>query len=254
MRAARLILAAGALAVFALVPASAMAAAPARDAATENAVKRFPNQKAVSGFYKGKAVKYLDLGMVKLKPGNKVAPIWVVENGAAGQGNIIDVAPGDAGYTPLWKVVMVKFADGVTPRVLKSAAEVKSAQAAGDVTLKQTDIVVNCPVLGFGQKETIGFENGREVAYLDLGMVKLKPGNKVAPIWVVENGASGQRNVIDVVPGEKGYTPLWGVVMVKFAEGVTPRVLRSAAEIKAAQAAGDVTLKKTAIVVNCPVV
>lgn len=253
MRSARMMLAVGALAVFALVPAAA-SASPARDAATENAVKRFPNQKAVSGFYKGKAVKYLDLGMVKLRPGNKVAPIWVVENGASGQGNIIDVAPGDAGYTPLWKVVMVKFADRVTPRVLKSATEVRAAQAAGDVTLKQTDIVVNCPVLGFGQKETIGFENGREIAYLDLGMVKLKPGNKVAPIWVVENGASGQRNVIDVVPGEKGYTPLWSVVMVKFADGVAPRVLKSAAAIKAAQKAGDVTLKKTTIVVNCPVI
>jgi hypothetical protein len=254
MRVARLILAVGALAVAGLVPASAVAASTARENATEHAVKRFTNQKTVSGFYKGKAVKYLDLGPVKLKPGNKVAPIWVVENGAAGQGNIIDVAPGDAGYTPLWKVVMVKFADGATPRVLKSAAEVKAAQAAGDVSLKQTGIVVNCPVLGFGQKETIGFENGREIAYFDLGMVKLRPGNKVAPIWVVENGASGQRNVIDVVPGEKGYTPLWSVVMVKFTDGVTPRVLRSAREIQAAKAAGDVTLKTTAIVVNCPVV
>lgn len=254
MSAARMILALGALSLAALVPAAAMAAPPVQEASTAKAVKRFPNQKVVAGFYKGRAVKYLDFGVVKLKPGNKVAPIWVVENGAPGQGNIIDVAPGDAGYTPLWRVVMVKFAAGATPRVLKSASDVRAARAAGDVTLKQTAIVVNCPVLGFGQKEVLGFDDGDTVAYLDLGPVKLRPGNRVAPIWVVENGAAGQRNVIDVVPGDKGYTPLWSVVMVKFAPGVTPRVVRSAKEIKAAQAAGDVTLKRTTIVVNCPVI
>jgi hypothetical protein len=42
---------------------------------------------------------------------------------------------------------MVTFADGVEPYLLTSAAAVEEAVAAGDVTLEETDVVVNCPVL-----------------------------------------------------------------------------------------------------------
>ena len=75
------------------------AAAPARDAMEP--IRHFPKQKKTPGFYKGRTVRYLDFGPIKLRPGNKVAPIWVFTNGADGQRNVIDVAPGDRGYTPL---------------------------------------------------------------------------------------------------------------------------------------------------------
>jgi hypothetical protein len=84
---------------------------------------------------------------VKLAAGNKVAPIWAVTNGADGQVNIIDTVPGRKDYTPLWSVRLVTWKDGATPRVLKSAAAVKKAVAAGEVTIKSPGIVVNCPVL-----------------------------------------------------------------------------------------------------------
>jgi len=50
----------------------------------------------------------------------------------------------------------------------------------------------------------------------DRPLLQLRPdqaplGNKLAPIWTVTNGAAGQHNIIDTVPGEKGYTPLWQV-------------------------------------------
>ena len=239
-----------------LIPALAAAlvlpaAAPARDAMEP--IRHFPKQKKTPGFYKGQTVRYLDFGPIKLRPGNKVAPIWVFTNGAAGQRNVIDVAPGDRGYTPLWRVVMVTWADA-SPRVLRSAAQVRAATSAGEVTLKRTSTVVNCPVLGFGQKQTLGFHRGSTIAYYDLGPVKLASGNKVAPIWAVTNGAQGQKNVIDVVPGQRGYTPLWRVSMVTWADGVTPRVLMSAAQIRAAAAAGEVTVRRTDTVVNCPLV
>lgn len=228
--------------------ATAGPAAPAREP-----VQRFPDQKVVTGFYQGRTLRYLDLGAVKLARGNTVAPIWAFTNGAEGQNNIVDVAPGDRGYTPLWRVVMVTWSDGATPRVLRSAADVRRAASAGDVELERTATVVNCPVLGFGQKRTLGFARGRSVAYLDLGVVKLRPGNKVAPIWGFTNGAKGQRNVIDVVPGQRGYTPLWRVSMVTWADGVSPRVLDAAREIRAAAAAGELTIRRTSMVVNCPV-
>src|ERR687896_782884 len=109
------------------------------------------------------------------------------------------------------------------------------------------------PDLGFGQKRTLGFARGRTVAYLDLGAVKLRPGNKVAPIWGFTNGVEAQRNVIDVVPDQRGYTPLWRVNMVTWADGVSPRVLDAAKEIRAAAAAGELTIRRTTMVVNCPV-
>jgi hypothetical protein len=109
-------------------------------------------------------------------------------------------------------------------------------------------------VLGFDQPETLGFYRGQPVAYLDLGPVKLKPGNTVAPIWVVTNGTPDQRNVIDVIPGDDGYTPLWQVRMVTWKDGVTQRTLRSAEEVGSALAAGEVTIEETDVVVNCPVV
>lgn len=109
------------------------------------------------------------------------------------------------------------------------------------------------PVKTFSQDVTLGFYRGQVVSYLDFGPVKLQPGNKVAPIWVFTNGPEGQRNVIDTVPGRKDYTPLWGVRMVTWKAGANTRVLRSASAVRAAEQAGQVTIRAMPIVVNCPV-
>jgi hypothetical protein len=106
----------------------------------------------------------------------------------------------------------------------------------------------------FRQAATAGFYRGQTIEYLDFGPVKLKPGNKVAPLWSVTNGVEDQYNVIDVVPGRKGYTPLWGVKLVTWKEGVTAQKLTSAAAVRKALAAGQVTVKDAGIVVNCPVI
>jgi hypothetical protein len=90
-----------------------------------------------------------------------------VTNGAAGQHNIVDTVPGQNNYSPLWRVTTVTWKAGVKPRILKSAAQVHQAEAAGDVAIKQTATVVNCPVLGFGQKRITGFSNGHTIHYYD---------------------------------------------------------------------------------------
>jgi hypothetical protein len=230
--------------IIACILRASAAAAPAGD--TENVV--------VPGFFRGTTVRYLDFGPIELARGNTVAPIWVVTNGTARQRNIIDVVPGQDGYTPLWRVTMVTWKPGVMPRTLKSAAAVRAALAAGEASLRRTSTVVNCPVLGFGQQRVRGFVKGDDVEYLDLGPVKLRPGNDVEPIWVVTNGTEEQRNVIDTVPGDPDYTPLWAVRMVTWKGGVTPRTLRSASEVESARDAGEVTIEMTDVVVNCPVV
>ena len=114
-------------------------------------------------------------------------------------------------------------------------------------------VAADGPVKTFGQPVTLGFYRGEVVSYFDFGPVKLSRGNKVAPIWAFTNGADGQRNIIDTVPGRKDYTPLWGVRLVTWKEGVTPAVLRSRIAVQKAVAAGDVTIKAMPIVVNCPV-
>jgi len=227
-----------------VVAAPATAASPAK-------------QPVVPGFYQGQEVSYFDFGPIKLKPGNKLAPIWTVTNGASGQHNIIDTVPGKADYSPLWQLNMVTFKDGTTPHLLKSKADVDAAVKAGEVTVTQTSTVVNCPVLGFGQKKVPGFSNGHVIHYYDLGPVKVAPGNVVAPLYTVTNPVGAQQHNIteeNIAPGQTKYPPLWGIIKVTFKAGVKPSLLTSYAQIKKAQAAGQVTITKTPLVVNCPVV
>ena len=250
-----LLYAALALAVSAVAATAAIAApAPTRAGATHaTAVKK----KAITpGFYRGQAIGYFDFGPIKLKPGNKLAPLWTVTNAAAGQHNIVDTVPGQAGYSPLWQINKVTFKSGVTPYLLKSKADVDAAVSKGDVTVEATTTVVNCPVLGFGQKRVAGFSAGKVIHYYDLGPVKAASGNAVTPLYAPTNGVPGQHNITleTVLPGQTDYPPLWGIIMVTWKAGAHKTLLTSAAQVKKAQAAGELTVKKTSLVVNCPVV
>ena len=118
----------------------------ATGSATADRIRHFP-QNATEGFYRGQTVEYLDFGPIKLKAGNKVAPIWSVTNGPEDQYNIIDVVPGQKGYTPLWDVNLVTWKSGATIRKLTSAAAVRKALAMGEVSVKDPGIIVNCPVI-----------------------------------------------------------------------------------------------------------
>ncbi len=214
-------------------------------------------QPVVSGFFQGRTITYYDFGPIKLKPGNKLAPLWAVTNGAAGQHNIVDTVPGQADYSPLWQINMVTFKAGMTPHLLKSKADVDAAVKAGEVTVKSTTTVVNCPVLGFGQKKVAGYSNGHVIHYLDLGPVKVAPGNVVAPLYTVTNPVGAQQHNIaqeNIAPGQTKYPALWGIIKVTFKTGVKPHLLTSYAQITKAQSAGQVTIAKTTLVVNCPVV
>jgi hypothetical protein len=214
-------------------------------------------QPVAAGFYRGQSVKYLDFGPIKLKPGNKLAPIWTVTNGVADQHNIIDTVPGQADYSPLWQVSMVTFSSAATPHLLKSKADVDAAVAAGEVTVTKTPTVVNCPVLGFGQRRVAGFSGGHVIHYYDLGPVKVRSGNVVAPLYTVTNPVGARQHNITgetLAPGQTKYPPLWGINKVTFKTGVTPRLLTSYAQILQAKKAGQVVIARTSLVVNCPVV
>lgn len=214
-------------------------------------------QPVVSGFYKGRTITYYDFGPIKLKPGNKLAPIWAVTNGVAGQHNIIDTVPGQSDYSPLWQVNMVTFKSGTTAHLLKSKADLDAAVKAGEVTVTSTTMVVNCPVLGFGQKKVAGYSNGHVIHYLDLGPVEVAPGNVVAPLYTVTNPVGPQQHNIaqeSIAAGQTKYPALWGIIKVTFKAGVKPSLITSYAQIVKARQAGQVTIAQTSLVVNCPVV
>jgi hypothetical protein len=259
----RTLLLLGAAAASLLAPTAALATSSATlpgygPAGTPSAQERqtAAKQPIVQTFYRGETIRTFDFGPIRLKPGNKVAPIWTFTNGAAGQRAVIDTVPGQKTYTPLWKVSRVTWAAGKTPRRLTSADAVRTAAKRGDVTVRTTSAIVNGPVLGLGQKRITGSSAGRDIHYYDLGRVKVAPGNAVVPLYAVTNGVEGQHNVAGdtIASGQTAYPPLWAITQVTWKASAEPRLLTSYAAIRSAAAAGDVTLTKTALVVNCPLV
>jgi hypothetical protein len=211
-------------------------------------------QKVILGFHANRTIRYFDFGEIKLKAGNKIGKMWVFANGADGQLTVVDSVPASKRYTPLRRVYRVTWKDGASAHLLRSAAAVARAEQDGDVAIRATRTVVNATVLGFGQVRHAGFARDKVIHYYELGVVKLRPGNEVLPIWTFTNGVDGQRNIADVVPGTTAYPPLWGVVEATWEAGATPRLLRSHAAMMQAVQARELTLEKTSIVVNCPFV
>ena len=80
-------------------------------------------------------------------PAEALANVYSFTNSAEGQSSVFDNPPGTEGYTPLRQVNMVIWADGKTPRVLKSVAEIMTAKDAGELVVKATGIVVNMPFI-----------------------------------------------------------------------------------------------------------
>lgn len=136
---------------------------------------------------------------------------------------------------------------------MKRILVLSSAVVLAALALALPALAADGPVKTFSQDVTLGFYRGQLVSYLDFGPVKLKAGNKTAPIWAFANGDEGQRNIIDTVPGRKDYSPLWAVRLVTWKSGADVRVLRSASAVARAQRAGELTIKAAPIVVNCPV-
>jgi hypothetical protein len=247
----RAVLVASGVFVVALASVALAATLPQGGGTTQAAPKK---QKELTAFYRDRTVRYFDYGRIKLRPGNKLAPIWVFSNGAGGQRSIVDSTPGQKAYSALRKVNIVTWAADATPRVLRSASAVRAARSRGDVTTRSTSRVVNAPLLGFDQTRHAGFAKGRTIHYYELGVVKVAPGNEVLPIWTFKNGVRGQRNIADVVPGTTAYPPLWAVIEVTWRAGANRRLVRSFEDLQKARRAGDVTLTRTPMIVNCPFV
>jgi hypothetical protein len=63
--------------------------------------------------------------------------------------DVFDSAPGDEDYTPLRELMLVTWSAEDDARILTSEQEVLDAQAAGEIDVKDTGIVVNMPLLSW---------------------------------------------------------------------------------------------------------
>lgn len=84
-------------------------------------------------------------------PDESVAHFYVFKNGIKGKGslgfqaNVADSKPGDENYSPLWKIKIVQWNNNVAPKELKSETEIMDAKTKGNLTVTETDLIVNCP-------------------------------------------------------------------------------------------------------------
>src|SRR5919199_718139 len=60
---------------------------------------------------------------------------------------VTSALPGEKGYSPLSQVNYVKWNANATPRILKSAAEILTAQKNGELSIAKTNIVINSPAV-----------------------------------------------------------------------------------------------------------
>ena len=62
---------------------------------------------------------------------------------------VANAVPGDKDYSPIWESNYVKWNDNATARELKSVEEILAAQSNGELTITETDIIVNSPAVNY---------------------------------------------------------------------------------------------------------
>jgi hypothetical protein len=109
-------------------------------------------------------------------------------------------------------------------------------------------------------RDQIGNFTGSPVNY-EPNLTKLQD---IGQLWIFKNGVKGpglmgfQTNVLNSIPGDVHYTPLWKVNIVEWkttgTNATTPTILGSDDIIANAVKKGQITVTPTNVVINCPVV
>lgn len=95
------------------------------------------------------------VGALAEVPESARGTVWVFRNGTKPDGatgpfgfqpDVFDTVPGNPGYSPLRTVQLVSWTDTADARVLRSAQEIRRAEAAGQLRVEPTRIVVNMPI------------------------------------------------------------------------------------------------------------
>ncbi len=86
------------------------------------------------------------------------------------------------------------------------------------------------------------------------------PAESLGRVYVFQNGLQGkgpfgfQEDVFDNPPGSPGYTPLRSIHLVNWRDPSQARLLKSVADVEAAESAGEITIEVPGVVVNMPFV
>jgi hypothetical protein len=105
-------------------------------------------------------------------------------------------------------------------------------------------------------RDQIGNFTGSPVNYEP----NLTKSQDIGELWIFKNGVKGpglmgfQTNVLNSIPGDPHYTPLWKVNLVEWKTTSTPTILGSDDIIANAVKKGQITVTPTNVVINCPVV
>ena len=220
----------------------------------------------------GAHVKYYNFDLASTTPVN----IYVFfKAGAAdplpGQNNVIPSIPGDAGYSDFWLVNKVTVPDSYVANSLTSETEI----LASGYAIAKTTSIVNCPVVPFGSTAakshvagtpsalTLGWYKGNAVAYFNFVETDLKatttglvPTSLIyvmfndntigsASGFKVEPGTMQTHNVLETLPGDTYYSPLWSVKVIDNANFSSVTNLSTATSFSSSPAGASV---------NCPVV
>lgn len=88
-------------------------------------------------------------------PEEALADVYVFQSGVEGTGpfgfqpDVFDAPPGTPGYTPLRAVHLVSWVRPEAARELRSVAELRQAEARGEVRIERPGVVVNMPFLSW---------------------------------------------------------------------------------------------------------
>jgi hypothetical protein len=224
----------------------------------------------------GARVRYYNFDVQSTTP----APIYALfresENEpVAGQLNIVDVVPGEKGYNDFWQVVKVTVPRDYVANTVTSLAEIRAAGYRMEPTTK----LVNCPIvprgsvarmrlnggsaelhLGWYRGQVVNYftfeehalqvsasgEVPRSLIYVTFRTNPDQPGGGPASGFVTEPGSEQTHNVIQTVPSDPGYSPLWLVNVYDNADFPKVQDFSSAARAK--------VLGPGVALVNCPVV
>jgi hypothetical protein len=122
---------------------------------------------------------------------------------------------------------------------------------------KKDILLITTEVSDKALKDQIGNFTGSPVNYEP----NLTKSQDIGNLWIFKNGVKGpgfmgfQASVVDSIPEDAHYTPLWKVNLVewKTTGGTTPTILGSDDAIAQAAGKGQITITPTKVVVNCPI-
>ncbi|MBU0509155.1 hypothetical protein KKH27_10005 [bacterium] len=224
----------------------------------------------------GHSVQYYNLDVQPTSP----APIYVLfrtgeTSPVASQLNIIDVIPGDAGYNDFWRVHKVTVPANYVANTLTGYDQIMAEGYA----IEPTTTLVNCPVVPDGSTASLryagesnqlhrGWYEGFVVKYFTFeehplmtdpsGMVPLseilvtfninpdQTGGGPPSGFRTEMGTDQTHNVVQTLPGDASYSPLWDVDVYDNMD------FDAVSDWSSAMSA--MTLAEGVATVNCPVV